>query len=210
MLPAELMGFNPNKFRQLNNLIKDKKFVNSLVSSVNSIISFSKNKSSSIILNYDPQSEDFFEWYKQLAAESLGKKNKGFLPVISNMPKDNHSMMQLYLDGPKKNFFTFFSFKGNSSLKIKSNFLSPSNKFLKNKSINQIKMCQKMATENIFKKKNIPFRSFEIKKRDEKTLGELFIFFILETILLANALGVNPYDQPSVELIKKETKKQLN
>ena len=59
------------------------------------------------------------------------------------------------------------------------------------------------------KKKNIPFRSFEIFSIDEKTLGELFCFFILETILLGNALRLNPYDQPSVELIKKETKKLL-
>ena len=58
-------------------------------------------------------------------------------------------------------------------------------------------------------KKKIPFRSFEIKKRDEKTLGELFCFFILETILLSKFLKVNPYDQPAVELIKKETKKIL-
>ena len=59
------------------------------------------------------------------------------------------------------------------------------------------------------KKKKIPFRSFEIKKRDEKTLGELFCFFILETILIGRALKVNPYNQPAVELIKKETKKLL-
>ena len=59
------------------------------------------------------------------------------------------------------------------------------------------------------KKKNIPFRSFEINKRDEKTLGELFCFFILETILIGRCLKINPYDQPAVELIKKETKKLL-
>ena len=78
-------------------------------------------------------------------------------------------------------------------------------KFLKNKDINQIMYAQKKATEIVFKKKNIPFRSFEIKKRDEKTLGELFSFFILETILLGNALKINPYDQPAVELIKNDT-----
>jgi glucose-6-phosphate isomerase len=69
--------------------------------------------------------------------------------------------------------------------------------------------AQKKATEVVFKKKNIPFRSFEIKKRDEKTLGELFCFFILETILIGKALKINPFDQPAVELIKKETKKIL-
>ena len=58
--------------------------------------------------------------------------------------------------------------------------------------------------------KKIPFRSFNILKRDEKTLGELFIFFILETILLGRALKVNPFDQPSVELIKTQTKKFLS
>ena len=59
------------------------------------------------------------------------------------------------------------------------------------------------------KKKNIPFRSFIVRNRNENTLGELFTFFILETILLGMAMGVNPYDQPAVELIKKETKKIL-
>ena len=61
----------------------------------------------------------------------------------------------------------------------------------------------------MFLKKNIPFRSFEIKKRNEKTLGELFSFFILETILIGKSLNINPFDQPAVELIKKETKKLL-
>ena len=58
-------------------------------------------------------------------------------------------------------------------------------------------------------KKKIPYRSFEIKKRDENTLGELFCFFILETILIGESLKINPYDQPAVELIKEETKKLL-
>ena len=61
----------------------------------------------------------------------------------------------------------------------------------------------------MFLQKNIPFRSFEIKKRDEKTLGELFCFFMLETILIGRALKINPYNQPAVELIKKETMKIL-
>jgi glucose-6-phosphate isomerase len=65
------------------------------------------------------------------------------------------------------------------------------------------------ATQNVFKRKKIPFRSFEILKRNEESLGEIFCFFILETILLGRALKVNPFDQPSVELIKKETKKIL-
>ena len=84
-----------------------------------------------------------------------------------------------------------------------------SQNYLKNKKVSNIIYAQKKATENVFKQKNIPFRSFEIFKRNEKTLGELFCFFILETILLGKSLNLNPYDQPAVELIKKETKKIL-
>ena len=208
MLPAELMGLNPAKFRQLNNLVKNKRFMNLLIANVNSIISMlKKGKSNSIILNYDPKLKNFLEWYKQLVGESLGKNGKGLLPVISEMPKDNHSVMQLYLDGVKNNFYTFFSIKGNSSLKI--NTILNSDKFLKDRTVSEIKLFQKKATENVFERKKIPFRSFEIIKLDEKTIGELFIFFILETILLGSVLKVNPYDQPAVESIKKETKKFL-
>ena len=80
---------------------------------------------------------------------------------------------------------------------------------MKNKSLNEIKKSQFKATENIFRKKKIPFRSFYIKKRSEETLGELFTFFILETLLLAQLMKINPYDQPAVESIKKDTKKIL-
>ena len=117
--------------------------------------------------------------------------------------------MQLYLDGFKNNFFTFFYVNENNSDQINNNLILPSQKYLKNKKISEITLIQKRASENVFKKKNIPFRSFEIKKRNEKTLGELFTFFILETILLGKCLGLDPYDQPAVELIKKETKKLL-
>ncbi len=80
---------------------------------------------------------------------------------------------------------------------------------LKNKNINKILESQKKATENIFRREKIPFRSFEIINRNEETLGELFCFFILETILLGHLLKVNPFDQPGVELLKNETKKIL-
>ena len=210
MLPAELMGLNYKKFRQLNNLVNNKFFMKSLVSNVESTIHFLKiKKFNSIVINYDEQSTNLFNWYQQLVAESLGKEKKGLLPIISTMPKDNHSVMQLYLDGFKNNFFTFFYSHENNSSKINNDLVLPEQKFLKNKDINQIMFAQKKATEIVFKKKNIPFRSFEIKKRDEKTLGELFCFFILETILIGKALKINPFDQPAVELIKKETKKIL-
>ena len=210
MLPAEIMGLNESKFKRFNYLIKNKIFLNQLVKNVSSILEFTKNKKfNSIILNYDEKSENLFKWYQQLVAESLGKKSKGILPIISSMPKDNHSLLQLYIDGIKNNFFTFFYTHENKSEKIREIFIQKTHKYLKNKYFSNILSAQKNATENVFLKKKLPFRSFEIKKRNEETLGEIFCFFMLETILLGRSLNVNPFDQPSVELIKKETKKIL-
>ena len=210
MLPTELMNLDESKFKQFNNLIQKKAFVNNLVNNVAATVNLIKEgKYTSIILNYDNQSENLFKWYQQLIAESLGKKSKGLLPIVSPMPKDNHSLMQLYLDGPKKSFYTFFNVLDNKVIKINNNNILTSHKYLRNQSIEKIKQSQMLATEKVFKSKRIPFRSFRVLKRDEKSLGELFCFFILETILLGRALNVNPFDQPSVELIKKETKKIL-
>mgnify|MGYP001448131410 CR=1 FL=1 len=208
MLPAELMGLNVSKFKQINNLVKKNNFLKQLCKNVDCTLSLIKKKKiNSIILNYDERSDNFFKWYQQLISESLGKKSKGILPVISSMPKDNHSLLQLYLDGPKNNFFTFFyNFDKKSNIFRTGNFYKNFN-FLNNKNISEIQYTQKIATQNVFNKKKIPFRSFEIFKRSEETLGELFSFFILETILLGKALNVNPFDQPSVELIKNETKR---
>ena len=211
MLPAELMGFKEKKFKRFNKLVKNKNFINNLIINVNSILTLVKQKKlNSIILNYDENSNNLFKWYQQLVAESLGKKSKGILPIISTMPKDNHSLMQLYLDGPKNNFYTFFSVNEKKTEKFRLNKSLNALKYLNNKSFTQIIRAQKKATEIVFKKEKLPFRSFEIKNRSEETLGELFSFFILETILLGTALKVNPFDQPSVELIKKETKKILS
>jgi glucose-6-phosphate isomerase len=210
MLPVELMNLNENKFKQFNNLIKDKIFINNLINNVSATLNLiGEKKYTSVILNYDQQSDNLFKWYQQLIAESLGKKSKGILPIVSSMPKDNHSLMQLYLDGPKKSFYTFFNVFENNTIKIKNNKILNSHKFLKNQSVEKIKQAQMLATEKVFLSKKMPFRSFRVLKRNEQSLGELFCFFILETILLGRALNVNPFDQPSVELIKKETHKIL-
>ncbi len=210
MLPAELMGLNPKKFKQLNNLVKNRSFIDSITSNVSNILKLiNQKKTNSVILNYDETADSFLKWYQQLVAESLGKKGKGIFPIISSMPKDNHSLMQLYLDGNKNNFYTFFYSDNKSAQKFNMNTIPENQKFLRNKDLQKIILSKIFSTQRVFKKKNIPFRSFFLKTRNEQTLGELFTFFILETILLAQALQINPYDQPAVELIKIETKKIL-
>ena len=210
MLPAELMGLDSRKFKKFDNLVANKKFLNSLIINVSNILELIKRKKfNSVILNYDETTENFLKWYQQLVAESLGKKGNGIFPIISNMPKDNHSLMQLYLAGQKNNFYTFFYTKDQNYQKLNQDIIPGSLKFLKKKNLGNILHSKILATKKVFQKKKIPFRSFYLKSKNEEVLGELFTYFILETILLAKALKINPYDQPAVELIKIETKKIL-
>tara|TARA_B100001179_G_scaffold188814_1_gene145158 strand:- start:375 stop:890 length:516 start_codon:yes stop_codon:yes gene_type:complete len=163
----------------------------------------------SIILNYDPDMNDLGFWYQQLVAESLGKKGKGFMPIVSPAPKDHHSLLQLYLDGPKNNFFTIFASKHEKQHKI-SNYLIPESiKYITKKSLEDILDVQRTTIERTFTKKNIPFRVFYILKKREEELGTIFTFFVLETILLSRLMKLNPFDQPAVESIKEEAKKNL-
>ena len=193
MYPAALMWLNLNKFRNLKTLIKNKNFISSLIQNVASIYTLNLKKiNNSVILNYNSSLNDLGYWYQQLTAESLGKKGKGINPVLSFGPKDHHSLLQLYLDGPKDKFFTFF----NTSTKS-------------NKKIESIINIQCKATKNIFRIKKIPYREFIFKNNDESELGSIFIFLVLETVLLSSLMNVNPYNQPAVEEVKVETKKFL-
>ena len=211
MLPVELLGLKKEKFKKFDNLIKNKNFINTLINNVGMMYKFySSGKTNSVILNFDKSLTSLLEWYQQLLSESLGKKGKGFFPIISNLPKDNHSLMQLYLDGNKNNFFTIFDVIDHKSPKIKNKKLLSGYNFLKNKSIKSVMIAQKYAVKKVFKKQGLNFRNIEILNRDEESLGIIFTYFMLETILLGKLMKLNPFDQPAVESIKKETKKILS
>jgi len=210
MLPAELMNLKIEKFKNLNYLINNKNFVSLLISNVSCLYDLSKQKIlNSIILNYDSDMNNLGYWYQQLMAESLGKEGKGFIPMVSSMPKDHHSLLQLYLGGPKNNFFTIFTSKHQKKYKL-SNYLIPKSiKYVAKKNLETILYAQKKAVENAFIKNKIPFRTFYFLKKNEEELGTIFTFFVLETILLSKLMKLNPFDQPEVETIKQDTKKIL-
>ena len=212
MFPAALMGLDIKKFKNLTKLIQDKNFVSSLIKNVASIYTLNKQDiKNSVILNYDSDLNDLGYWYQQLVAESLGKKGKGITPILSAAPKDHHSVLQLYLDGPKDKFFTFFSSSNEGKKHKVTGKIIPNNmKFLKNRKLGYIIQAQCNATKKIFKLKNIPFRHFVFNKSNEEELGMLFTFFVLETILLARLMNINPFDQPAVEQVKLETGKILS
>ena len=194
MAPAYLMGINILKLRKnlLNHFrARNKSYLKDSSTKLASILQ-RKKLNNLIFFNYVPQLDKFLYWNQQLIAESLGKKGKGFLPVISSAPRDHHSLLQLYLDGPKDKLFYVFSSDTN------------------NKSLNQIKIAQKNAFLKVLKKKRIPFREFKIGDINEQALGELFSYFILETIIVGKLTNINPFDQPAVEEVKVYTKNILS
>ena len=212
VIPAYLMGLNIEKLR--SNIQKFLKGKNKIIlrNNVIKLASFmsSKKFNNLIFLNYIPQIEKFLYWCQQLIAESLGKNKLGFLPVVSNAPKDHHSLLQLYLDGPKDKLFTIFSYEGKLKKKTKFNMLVKEENFLNKKSLSEIKIAQKNALIKVLKKKDIPFREFKFKKIDETILGELFSYFIVETVLIGKLLKIDPFNQPAVEEVKILTKKFLS
>ena len=212
IIPAYLMGVNINKIRSkilYYTKAKSKLLLKENTIKLASLIN-SKKFNSLVFLNYAPELEKFLYWSQQLIAESLGKKNKGLLPIISNAPKDHHSLLQLYLDGPKDKLFYIFSCEKNSKEKIKINIEKSSKNFLNKKKLSKIKNAQKDALIKVFNEQNIPFREFKIKTINEEILGKLFSLFIVETIIIGKLLGINPYDQPAVEKVKNYTKQKLS
>ena len=208
MLPAYLMGFKVENFKKnLGKFIYNKKIILSSANLINKLKI--KNAKILVFFNYVPELNNFLYWSQQLFAESLGKNKKGFIPVISNAPKDHHSLLQLYLDGPKDKVFYIVSSSKRGNLKTKSDFFNDNVQYLRKKKYNNIKDSQKNAFLRVLKNKKIPFREINIQKFNEDTIGKLFLQFIMETIFLGKLINVNPFDQPAVEEVKVLTKKFL-
>ena len=159
----------------------------------------SRKINSLVLLNYCQGLEYFLLWCQQLIAESLGKKGKGIIPLISIGPRDHHSLLQLYLDGPKDSFFYIFSLYNKSKISKNKGFFVDA---LNNRDTYEVIENQKKAMITLLKNKKIPFLSLEIKKRNEETLGELFSYFMLETVFMGENLKIDPFNQPAVEQLK--------
>lgn len=212
LVPVYLMGIDIFKLRgKTLSFLKGshKKFLKESAINLANIIT-SKKFNNLIFLNYSPSLEKFLFWCQQLIAESLGKEKKGFFPVISNVPKDHHSLLQLYLDGPRDKIFHIFSLEEDSKTKINAKAFFNQKHFLNDKSLQTVKYAQKDALIKVLNEKKIPFREFKIKKKNEEILGELFAYFMLETVIIGKLLRINPFDQPAVEQVKIYTEKFLS
>ena len=211
IIPAYLMGINIYRLRSKISDSLNKKNKIYLKKSTTNLVKILKSKkfNSLILLNYAPNLKKLLYWCQQLIAESLGKQGKGLLPVISNAPKDHHSLLQLYLDGPKDKLFYIFSLEKKYKQKINFSKKFEGLNFINKKSISTIKNAQKNALIKSLLQNKSPIREFKIKKSNEETLGQLFSYFIIETIIVGKMLNINPYDQPAVEKVKLYTKKFL-
>ena len=216
LLPALLSGFNIRDFclggeEFIKKISVDKDF-NKYFDPVYNITELNKKSiKMSVIMPYIDSLNNLSFWYRQLWAESIGKQNKGITPINALGTVDQHSQLQLYLDGPKDKFFTIIAKKLRDSkdkldctYSIKSKF-----KILHNKSMDDLLNAEMKATVETLKNKKIPIRTIILESMNERCLGNLMMFFFLETIFGCFLMNVNPFDQPAVEEGKKLTKKYL-
>ena len=152
IIPALLMGLNVTKLKSnIMTFLKNKEKLFLKDSSVKLACLLDTKKINSLVfLNYSPELNKFLYWCQQLIAESLGKKGKGFLPMISNVPKDHHSLLQLYLDGPKNKLFHIFSIEKKMKQKINVKKYTDKINFLHNKTIEKVKNAQRKALIKTF------------------------------------------------------------
>ena len=167
---------------------------------------------SSVILTYSDALYYFGKWYLQLWAESLGKNKKGITAIHAVGTTDQHSQLQLYLDGPKDKFFTFITTNhANKGLKLHSSTMKEHGvNYLVNKTMGDLMQAEQQATMDTFKKNNFAYREINLPIIDEFSIGQLMAMSIIETVATCLYFEVDPFDQPAVEQGKKLTKQYLS
>ncbi len=177
-----------------------------LMNAVIHYILYNKGKTISVLMPYAERLHKFGMWYRQLWAESLGKNGKGQTPIVSVGAKDQHSQLQLYLDGPKDKIITFLrlnTFK--YDLLIKSRNLD----YLVDHKLSDLIISEQEGTESALTAKNVPNVCISINNLDEHALGKLIYMYEMQTAFMGELLEINAFNQPAVEYGKEITRKLL-
>lgn len=171
-----------------------------------------KNISLAVMLPYVERLSDFTTWYSQIVAESLGKDGKGVTPIRAIGPLDQHSQLQLFLDGPQDKWITVITQSAHSAQhKIKQTFASMQQfAYLKNKTLADVLCAEQRGTIETLQNNKRPLRHIAIKNLDEENIGGLMMHMMLEVILLGKLMEINPFDQPAVEQGKVRTRELLS
>ena len=180
-------------------------------SAVGAALSVAIQKPITVMMAYADKLERFTRWYVQLWAESLGKDGKGTTPVGALGPVDQHSQLQLYLDGPADKLVTFLiaETEGVGPRIRGERGLEPDFKYLVGRTMGDLLAAEAEATADTLAKHGRPVRTIRIDRPDEETMGALMMHYMLETIFAAALLRVDPYDQPAVEEGKVLARKYL-
>lgn len=211
MLPSFLCGINIKKIRSgaekiVTEFLNNDTIINSCAIQ---LYLYEKGFTNSVIMPYIDNLKNFTDWYRQLWAESLGKSGFGSTPINSMGTVDQHSQLQLYLEGPKDKFFTFLTQKNHSDDFMVKDLPSCPTLF-GGKKLSDIVKIEQETTIEVLNKKKLPIRIFDIEKLNEEVLGGLMMQMFLETILISYVKKIDPFDQPAVELRKDLAKKILS
>lgn len=176
---------------------------------INELLNARKGKRISVMMPYCDRLSLFAEWYVQMVAESLGKNGQGLTPIKAVGSTDQHSQMQLFIDGPNDKVITVLGVeefqKTVPVIQVMETF-----EHLKGHTLEEILIASQRASTQALVANHRPTITITLPKVTPQTLGELFMYYEIYTVFTGALVGVNPFDQPGVELGKKLTKKILS
>ncbi len=154
-----------------------------------------------VLMPYADRLEPFARWFRQLWAESLGKAGQGTTPVAALGAVDQHSQLQLYLDGPRDKMFTLVILDraGEGERMEGAAARDPALGYLEGRTMGDLMAAEQRATAETLTRNGRPLRLFRLARLDEQAMGAMMMHFMLETIIAGRLLGVDPFDQPAVE-----------
>ncbi|HSM20370.1 MAG TPA: glucose-6-phosphate isomerase [Hyphomicrobiales bacterium] len=209
LLPALVAGLDARKVREgaagiLQTIVEGAAPHNvppAVGAALNVALSERHGISIAVLLAYSDRLERFTRWYVQLWAESLGKDGRGTTPVAALGPVDQHSQLQLYLDGPPDKLFTILITRaaGRGAALDPALAEMVGADYLAGRSMGDMVEAMQQATADSLAKAGRPVRTLAIDSVDAASLGALMMHFMLETIIAAKLIGVDPFDQPAVE-----------
>ena len=170
-----------------------------------------RNSRVQVMMPYSDRLAQFAHWYVQLWAESLGKDGQGTTPLACLGPLDQHSQLQLFMDGPNEHYLTFIRVPvGGTGTVIPPDLADLAGfDIMAGRPVGDLVAAQTQAVPEALRRAGRAVRFIDLHRMDAGGLGALFMHFILETVIAGRLMGVDPFGQPAVELGKQLTRQKL-
>lgn len=207
LLPAAIAGLDPVNIRRgaervVADILMGDQCPPAVGAAVQCGLAKDRGIHASVLMPYSDRLATLGQWYCQLWAESLGKQGEGVLPVRAVGTVDQHSQLQLYLDGPRDKLFTIVQTPARGTGRIMRTMLAGDQgdlDYLDGRRMGDLLDAMQRATADTLVQNGCPTRIFTLDRVDEEAMGALMMHFIAETVIAAGMLGVDPFDQPAVE-----------